>query len=426
MDTDNVRRPVSTLTRENRRSWFKELKYWLIGENIFFVVEKNLEQYASETLPQVKTNIKECKKDVEDTRGYAAMKDQITKVEINGLNEIKEQRWVSVNAKVLFTLSKCIDQFNRELLDHFETAREHKSSANSRKQDLHQITSFKFEMIDGAPMEMTIPEAWAHLLSARGRKRESNPSMAVNFTKEVLLEYFLNSLPLSHNTILQAIDANPNQDVYEKLEILERNEKIFDLNANLEGAHAARTGGRIPGKSKSRQRGKDSQTKILCHFFEQEHLKYQCELRRLLMAVISEFKISNARESETQKKTSHAQRYSKGSRDFAAKNQSDHDSEVESPTDSCDEDEEMESCQYSKDKSRPCKIPESDWCSDSGWTTDMTGNPALFRGPITRIKNRTIMVGGGKLYAEYMGQVEMKAFGTSLILENVLLVPGLG
>ncbi|RKF83997.1 hypothetical protein GcM1_149004 [Golovinomyces cichoracearum] len=182
---------------------------------------------------------------------------------------------------------------------------------------------------------MTTPKAWAHLVSARGRIRESNLSMAVTFTKEVLLEYLLNSLPSSYNTILQTIDANPNQDVYEKLEILERNEKIFDLNANLEGVHAARAG--------------DSQTKILCHFCEQDHLKNQCELRRILMAVISEFKISNARESETQKKTSHAQRYSKGSRALAAKDQSDYDSEVKSPTDSCDEDEEMESCQYSKD-----------------------------------------------------------------------------
>ncbi|RKF77711.1 hypothetical protein GcC1_061035 [Golovinomyces cichoracearum] len=142
------------------------------------------------------------------------MKDKITKVEINGLNEIKEQRWMSANAKVLFTLSKCIDQFDRELIDHFETAREQwdslclkysKSSANSRKQDLHQITSFKFGMIDEAPVEMTIPAAWAHLVSARGRMRESNPSMAVNFTKEVLLEYRLNGLPLCYGHCVMSI-----------------------------------------------------------------------------------------------------------------------------------------------------------------------------------------------------------------------------
>lgn len=114
------------------------------------LLEKNLEQYACETAPQVKIKNRQHRKDVEDTRGFAAMKDEITKVDIYSFSKIKVRRWVSANAKVFCTHSKCIDQIDRELVDHFQTAKEQwdslflkysKSSANSRKQDLHQITN---------------------------------------------------------------------------------------------------------------------------------------------------------------------------------------------------------------------------------------------------------------------------------------------
>lgn len=52
------------------------------------------------------------------------MKDENTKVEIYGLSKIKEKVWVSANVKVLFIPSKCIDQFDREIVGHFETTRE--------------------------------------------------------------------------------------------------------------------------------------------------------------------------------------------------------------------------------------------------------------------------------------------------------------
>ncbi|KAI0997586.1 hypothetical protein K3495_g10599 [Podosphaera aphanis] len=134
------------------------------------------------------------------------MKDEITRIAITGLNETKEKRLEAANGRVLFTLSKYIDQFDRKLVDHFETAKEQwdslylkysKSYATSRKQDLHQITGFKFGIIDDVPVDMTISTALAHLVSARRRIRESNPNMVATFTKEVLLDYLLNGLPPS-------------------------------------------------------------------------------------------------------------------------------------------------------------------------------------------------------------------------------------
>ena len=56
----------------------------------------------------------------------------------------------------------------------------------------------------------------------------------------------------------------------------------------------------------------------------------------------------------------------------------------------------------------------------------MTNKSKLFKGPLIQIKRRTIKVGGGKLYAEYIGIVKIKVAETSMLLLNVLYVPRLG
>ncbi|KAI1006965.1 hypothetical protein K3495_g1255 [Podosphaera aphanis] len=83
--------------------------------------------------------------------------------------------------------------------------------------------------------------------------------MAATFTKQVPLEYLLYGLVSAYNTVLQPLDANPSHDVYEKLEILERNEKRLYLNSKVDAAHVTRANNNnnITGKPKSRQRGKD-------------------------------------------------------------------------------------------------------------------------------------------------------------------------
>ena len=56
----------------------------------------------------------------------------------------------------------------------------------------------------------------------------------------------------------------------------------------------------------------------------------------------------------------------------------------------------------------------------------MTDDPNLFRGTIVPIKRHTIKVKGGQLFVDSIGQVEMRVAGVSLILDDILYVPGLG
>ena len=57
----------------------------------------------------------------------------------------------------------------------------------------------------------------------------------------------------------------------------------------------------------------------------------------------------------------------------------------------------------------------------------MTNDKALFRSPLTPIPRRTIRVGGGRLYADFMGTAELHVKGSgSVLISEVLYVPKLG
>jgi hypothetical protein len=57
----------------------------------------------------------------------------------------------------------------------------------------------------------------------------------------------------------------------------------------------------------------------------------------------------------------------------------------------------------------------------------MTDQLQLFRGPLMRIRRRTIKIGGGKLYSDYINTVEMRVRdGESTRLAKTLYIPELG
>jgi hypothetical protein len=186
-----------------------------------------------------------------------------------------------------------------------------------------------------------------------------------------------------------------------------------------------------------------------CYFCKGDHNIAHCPLREALLDLIKEFRLAKSTEresrsvrreskSKTKGKSSSKDKYSKGK--YASKKQSsrrdqghaanDNDTsntelESSSTSDADDSDSEVdEICHVSKAKNR--KIPESCWCGDTGCTTYMTDQLNLFRGLLTKIKRRTIKVGGGKLYSDEIGTTEMKVAGVSLLLPNTLYVKGLG
>ena len=85
----------------------------------------------------------------------------------------------------------------------------------------------------------------------------------------------------------------------------------------------------------------------------------------------------------------------------------------------------MEYANLTRDELRT--IPHSHWCSDSCASSHMTDDKSLFRSQLTPIRRRTILVGGGQLYADFIGTAELKVKGSgSVLLSDVLYVPNLG
>jgi hypothetical protein len=89
------------------------------------------------------------------------------------------------------------------------------------------------------------------------------------------------------------------------------------------------------------------------------------------------------------------------------------------------DDELVQHAHLTQDKIR--KVPYSYWCSDSCASSHMTDDKSLFRSPLVSIRQRTILVGGGQLYANQKGTTELKVKGSgSILISDVLYVPHLG
>ncbi|KAI0995304.1 hypothetical protein K3495_g12878, partial [Podosphaera aphanis] len=72
------------------------------------------------------------------------------------------------------------------------------------------------------------------------------------------------------------------------------------------------------------------------------------------------------------------------------------------------------------------KATPSTWPADTGASSHMSDQPDLFR-TYQRIKRRSIQVGGGVMYADYKGTVDLVCEnGSSTRLKDVLFVPNLG
>jgi hypothetical protein len=135
-------------------------------------------------------------------------------------------------------------------------------------------------------------------------RQQKGPLLLINIKVRIkdvylLFQYLLAGLPDSFKTLKQSLDANTSSDVYDKLEILERNEKEYDLSARAESANTADA-----GKPRNPRQKKRYTDKVQCFFCGEEHLRTKCELRELLTAMVSEFQISKAREEKRNKSKS--------------------------------------------------------------------------------------------------------------------------
>ncbi|KAA6409361.1 MAG: hypothetical protein FRX48_06914 [Lasallia pustulata] len=85
-----------------------------------------------------------------------------------------------------------------------------------------------------------------------------------------------------------------------------------------------------------------------------------------------------------------------------------------------------EEAQISRIDAKASKITPSSWIADLGASAHMTDNPTLFR-ELIEIRHRRIQVGGGEIWSDHKGVIELRLPNReSTLLEDCLLVPNLG
>jgi hypothetical protein len=432
--------------------WFEQLKFFFTGKELDFAIDQTLEEYAAIAAPiptptsaDNKSGISTPTSDI--SHGFAKLSissDKLTAV----MNIEKAAKYKAASAKIMFIINKCIDELDREFVRSHDNAKGRWDmlwkkysvlTAQAKREDLQQITGFKYgKDKDGKDIDMSIDSAWTTLVAVRGRIVTANPKLAESFDEATLLDYLMAGLPENFNTTRQTLDSNPNLGVYNKLEILQKIETQYGLTAKAE----TETANIATKQSREKHRSRLPKDRIRCYFCGERHVRSKCELRTLLTAMVADFHLNKARsELKDQpkgrskpdaRKGGKSNHYSGKRRDkgLVADGDDDNSSGTEQDSsseseDSQEDEDDTETCNFSKDKIADCKIPESDWCADTGCTSHMTDKPTLFRGPMVKIRRRTVKVGGGRLYADFMGTVEMKVAGVSLLLENVLHVPSL-
>lgn len=74
-----------------------------------------------------------------------------------------------------------------------------------------------------------------------------------------------------------------------------------------------------------------------------------------------------------------------------------------------------------------CKTIPAEWVFDTGATSSMTDQHYLFRGPLQKIKEINIQVGGGELFSNQRGiAMVLCQDGSSILLHNTLYFPNIG
>jgi hypothetical protein len=127
MDSDNLakKRPVDILTHKNWRKWFKLIELYFAGEELDFVLYQTEEEYctvAGFTTTDVNTPVTD-RDDIDEVRKLLEGLN-IGKGKTGRMNIEKQRLYRKASAKVLYTISICIDVLDKDFILEFATVKE--------------------------------------------------------------------------------------------------------------------------------------------------------------------------------------------------------------------------------------------------------------------------------------------------------------
>jgi Reverse transcriptase (RNA-dependent DNA polymerase) len=449
------KRPVETLTYENWEQWFDLFGDWAKGEGIDFVLRKTVIEYCyTFSVPSISgttlTSSESSSLSVRPLEIQDLLESMNIQEETPLLGEwnlARLEKYAKAESKVRYTLMICVDDIDGKLIKDCGSVRTGWQTiwtkysvirpATSREEQI-KLTNYQWEE------NQTIDNAWIEIKSLRRKVVRSNPKLDKAYDDNMLLQFLMPALPEDYAVTVATLDAQPNLTVLDKLVALRNREDVLRTIKNVEDKALAAKQSAVP-----------KQADIKCLFCNKSrsHSTDECEFQKRFNEVIEGIVRKEAKRTWAKKKhnsnsknETKSKSYSKGSsrtnykdkdkkknksvkfeKGHAATNESTDDSTEDYTTTSSEstEDELVEYANLTRDELRT--IPHSHWCSDSCASSHMTDDKSLFRSQLTPIRRRTILVGGGQLYADFIGTAELKVKGSgSVLLSDVLYVPNLG
>ena len=437
MTEDEEKWKIPQLTAENHDTWFRRNKVKLKGKRVFYVCEKTLVQHCQ--IAQV-GKLTEAMEELDIT-------EVDTKTKIR-LNIDKKEKYLEDEATAIDLLFRSLSDEDQALIDEYETAfqfwaylREKYSQTDATTANIYmtKIQTFTFSP------ESTIVGSWEMLKDYRRKLVAADAAFNGVYQDSALLLVLCRSLPESFTTTIDTFNAQLNLTVKQKLKFLEEKE-IRNKQKADEQAHAAfrKTDKYIPPQKRRSHRtslsSSDSEprarSRLECRLCDECHFLRKCPNLGKARELFKEYRAQTRKKKKTSsttssklpaKTTTQKSWNKKTGKAYGAEEDSDSDSESESESldeMSDSEEEGMETCRLSKDVVG--KASPSTWAGDTGASSHMSDQPSLFR-RMTKIKRRTVRVGGGELYTDWKGEAQVICKdGSSTWLSDVLLVPNLG
>jgi hypothetical protein len=126
------KQPVETLLYKNWREWFKLLKIYFVAEELDFVINQTEEEYSmvlrftdqSRTPTDVDMPVTGCEDIDKLGKKLEGLNIQEEKPQQGRINIEKQRLYYKASAKVLYTITICIDPIDADLVSKTATAKE--------------------------------------------------------------------------------------------------------------------------------------------------------------------------------------------------------------------------------------------------------------------------------------------------------------
>lgn len=435
MATEKPNIPI--LDRNNHESWFRQQKIRLKGKQVFYTCEQRLQDYAGvATVGTIAQGLAEL--DVADSISGQAQKIRI--------NIDKRDKYEADQAKALSLLFQSISEDDQALTDEYDTvyafwthlqAKYSLIDESTASKYMTKLQTFTYRESDG------IKSSWDRLKLYRRKVINADSDLQNTYKDKVLLNILLGALPEAYEGTIDGLRVQKSLSVDDKIKFLEEKEyKLRDKAA--EHGHAAfdkRKTAKTHRRGSSGSPSDQYRSRAECYLCYGKHIGKHCPYLEIAQEAVAEAKrklqkpgVSHSFQRDSERKRSSDKKLVSKARDSFARKpkafKADAESSPKEPSITSDDDatlaegETNENVYLSSEEIR--KATPSIWACDSAATSHMSDQSTLFRSMI-RIPRRSIKVGGGVIYSDHKGEVDMVCVdGSKATLTNVLYVPKLG